>query len=209
MDDFELPKRIEAHAPDPFVQRRLAAYDAVADAGISWAVNPRSPRRAEVRIARELRQDIHAARAAWASPTTPDEHAPQLLRQLHSLLHISRLIPALIETTGDQDLDSDLVQALRTAAHMCGGFDRPLSDLDALGDGDGPGHHAPPAEPGAQRLPSGVGTPRTGPPPAGAPRADSLRTASRHALTALLLLDKQLLSKIAQREGADEERSGR
>ncbi|OAL13338.1 hypothetical protein A4V12_19245 [Streptomyces noursei] len=177
VDDSELTKGTDTCAPpDRFVRLRLAAYDAAADAGISWALKAQRPRRAEVRIARELHQDIQAARAAWSTPEPPGEHWPQLVRRLHSLLHISHLIPALLETSGTQDLDADLVQALRTAAVMCGGFDRPLTDLEnALRDAPhGDGDHG-----------------RTAPDP------DLLAVASRHALTALLLLDKQLLAKIA------------
>ncbi|GAA2492543.1 hypothetical protein [Streptomyces gobitricini] len=178
MDDSELTEGIDVCAPpDRFVRLRLAAYDAAADAGISWALKAQRPRRAEVRIARELHQDIQAARAAWSTPETPDEHWPQLVRRLHSLLHISHLIPALLETSDTRDLDPDLVQALRTAAVMCGGFDRPLTDLeDSLRDAPGDGRNRD--------------TGRAADP-------DLLAVASRHALTALLLLDKQLLSKIA------------
>ncbi|MEV3988815.1 hypothetical protein AB0J57_07885 [Streptomyces sp. NPDC049837] len=178
MDDVELTKSIDACTPpDQFVRLRLAAYDAAADAGISWSLNGRPPRRAEVRIARELHQDIQSARAAWSAPDTPDDHWPQLVRRLHSLLHISHLIPALLETSAGQDLDADLVQALRTAAVMCGGFDRPLTELEHALRDDPPGEH---------HRDSGR-----------APDPDLLAAASRHALTALLLLDKQLLSKIA------------
>ncbi|MFG3506797.1 hypothetical protein ACGF5F_14930 [Streptomyces sp. NPDC047821] len=177
MDDFELTTGLDACAPpDQFVRLRLAAYDAAADAGISWSLKAQQPRRAEVRIARELHQDIQAARAAWAAPDTPDDHWPQLVRRLHSLLHISHLIPALLETSTGQDLDPDLVQALRTAAVMCGGFDRPLTELEeSLRDASRRHRRAP--------------------------DLDLLAAASRHALTALLLLDKQLLSKIAARGG--------
>ncbi|MER7110519.1 hypothetical protein [Streptomyces sp. NPDC000229] len=175
MDDFELTKGIDpCTRPDQFVQLRLAAYDAAADAGISWALKAQQPRRAEIRIARELHQDIQAARAAWGAPDTPDDHWPQLVRRLHSLLHISNLIPALLETSGGQDLDEDLVQALRTAAVMCGGFDGPLTELEECLR-DTSRHHRHTVD------------------------LDLLAAASRHALTALLLLDKKLLSKIAAR----------
>ncbi|QGV82255.1 hypothetical protein [Streptomyces ficellus] len=177
MDDFELTKGIDACArPDQFVRLRLAAYDAAADAGISWALKAQAPRRAEVRIARELHQDIQAARVAWNAPETTDGNWPQLVGRLHSLLHISHLIPALLETSADQDLDTDLVQALRSAAVMCAGFDRALSELEeALRGAPGTGDGQDP---------------------------DLLAVASRHALTALLLLDKQLLSRITARAGA-------
>ncbi|ORT56856.1 hypothetical protein [Streptomyces sp. CB03238] len=176
MDDCELTKGIDTCAPpDQFVRLRLAAYDAAADAGISWALKGQPPRRAEVRIASELHQDIQAARAAWGAPETTDDHWPQLVRRLHSLLHISHLIPALLDTSGGQDLDADLVQALRTAAVMCGGFDRPLTELEESLRDSSAHRHGRASDP------------------------DLLAAASRHALTALLLLDKQLLSKIAAR----------
>ncbi|WP_336323720.1 hypothetical protein [Streptomyces lavendofoliae] len=184
MDDTELTEGIDTCAPpDRFVRLRLAAYDAAADAGISWALRAQRPRRAEIRIARELHQDIQAARAAWSTPESHDEHWPQLVRRLHSLLHIGHLIRALLETGGTDDLDAELVQALRTAAVMCGGFDRPLTELeDSLRD--------PPCDDGPDRDTGHAADPGL------------LAVASRHALTALLLLDKQLLSKIAACEGA-------
>ncbi|MFF8289639.1 hypothetical protein ACF068_10490 [Streptomyces sp. NPDC016309] len=177
MDDCELTSGIDACTPpDHFVRLRLAAYDAAADAGISWVLRAPRPRTAEIRIARELHQDIQAARAAWSAPESPDDHWPQLVRRLHSLLHISHLIPALLETSESQDLDADLVEALRTAAVMCGGFDRPLTALEeALRDTPNHEHD------------------RDG---GRAPDSGLLAAASRHALTALLLLDKQLLTRI-------------
>ncbi|MFJ8650238.1 hypothetical protein ACIRNI_29540 [Streptomyces sp. NPDC093546] len=180
MDDFRLTKGIDAWAsPDHFVRLRLAAYDAVTDAGIAWALRAQPARPAEVRIARELHQDIQAARTVWSAPDTPDDHWPPLVRRLHSLLRISTLIPALLENGGGQDLDADLVQALRTAAVMCGGFDRPLTDLEeSLRDTSHHDHHDHHHHGRAADL-------------------GLLAAAARHALTALLLLDKQLLAKIA------------
>ncbi|MFF8830953.1 hypothetical protein [Streptomyces sp. NPDC015131] len=183
MDDVELTKGTDTCAPpDRYVRLRLAAYDAAADAGISWALRAPRPRREELRIARELHQDIQAARAAWGAPDSPGDHWPQLVRRLHSLLHISHLIPALLETSGGQDLDADLVQALRTAAVMCGDFGGPLTELeDALRGGAPRTDHRDPAR---------------------AADLDLLATACRHALTALLLLDKQLLTRITAGAGA-------
>ncbi|MEU0273137.1 hypothetical protein [Streptomyces sp. NPDC006307] len=177
MDDFRLTKGIDACAsPDHFVRLRLAAYDAATDAGIAWALRAQPARPAEVRIARELHQDLQAARTVWSAPDTPDDRWPPLVRRLHSLLHISNLIPALLETGGDQDLDADLVQALRTAAVMCGGFDRPLTDLEeSLRETSHHHHHH-------HGRAADLGL---------------LAAAARHSLTALLLLDKQLLAKIA------------
>ncbi|MET9426415.1 hypothetical protein [Streptomyces sp. NPDC003036] len=65
---------------------------------------------------------------------------------------------------------------LRTAAVMCGGFDRPLTDLEeSLRETSHHHHHH-------HGRAADLGL---------------LAAAARHSLTALLLLDKQLLAKIA------------
>lgn len=184
MDDFELTDgtSMRPFPPDAFDTRRLAAWDAAADAGIGFTLMVRPPREIEKRIAQELQQDIKVTEDAWYRPEAPGEDRPQLLRRLQSLIHFDQLIRALLDTDAGGDVDPGMKHALEAAAAMCAGFEAPLAELEDYLQQHSATHPDRLPELEQQRHPVGL--------------PNSLWNTSHHALTALHVLESKLLKQI-------------
>ncbi|MET9957320.1 hypothetical protein ABZ135_37990, partial [Streptomyces sp. NPDC006339] len=130
MDDYELSDGTTSRPgpPTAYDERRWATRVAIFEACDEWDLEEEPPTEAEVRVARELAQDIRAS--MHEPPAVPGDRRPPLLRRLHQLVGLAQLVRVLVDTADPGQIRPELQAVLDAAEAMCAGFEEPLADLE-------------------------------------------------------------------------------